>query len=334
MSEGEIIENGGLSRYDLSFYSFRQLQRDHIRFEQEYVDKFPNKFVCRILTNYMCHAQENDLDGFEKAVSDVLRRKQHNEYYYNSRICFTVPLTNKMQEFDFASSCDFKKRTVITYILHRFTALPVWEREKIYFIFQYKAIISAIEKKELLLVKNITGKEYEVKPYRIVVDENSFSYYLMGYSRFKGEDGDFEFHSFNLSRISECRSKHREFLLTCREENEAKEIYEKFGPAYAISKPSDGKIEKTVVRLTEKGYKSLFLMIIARQRPIPISKPIAVNIGGKRYYVLEFDCSHRQIHNYFFSYGAEAEIISPEWLRSSFCSGYQRAWEQYWMEQS
>ena len=88
----------------------------------------------------MCYAQENHLDEFEKEVSNVFKKKQNNEYYHDNRISFTSSLTDKMREFDFVSDDNFKKRPVITYILDRFTALSLSEREKIYYHIQYKTI--------------------------------------------------------------------------------------------------------------------------------------------------------------------------------------------------
>lgn len=329
MREAEGIEKGMLSRYDMSYYTFRQLQRDHIRFEQEYVNGFPNGFICRILENYMCYAQENYLDEFEEEVSNLFAKKQNNECYHDGRISFTSSLTDKMREFDFITHNNFKKRPVITYILDRFTALPLSEREKIYCYIQYKAIIDAINKNEILLINNSGKTEYEVKPYDIAIDDNSLSYYLIGYSRDKGSRDAFGYYSLKLSRIKECRSKHREFNLTNKEQKAAKEILEKFGAAYVTKNLTSNQIEKAVVRLTEKGYKSLYLKIIAHQRPIPMSEPKVVLINNMQYYELEFDCSHQQIRNYFFSFGMEAEVISPQSLRENFSREYQKAIEQY-----
>lgn len=330
MGRQEIIEQGILSRYDLSYYSYRQLQRDHIRFNQQYVSKFPNNFICRILINYMEYAQEFLSDSFEKEISERFEKETYyNEYYYNDRIAFTTDLTTKIYDFDFINDEKFKKRTAITYILEKFTLLNFSEREKIYFYPQYKKVNESIEKREILLLKGVNGKEYEVKPYDFTVDDNSFSYYLIGYSRLRGEDTDYEYHSIKLSRIMECRSKHREYSLSYQETKAAKEVYNKFGAAY-VTKNLNGKtIEKTIIRLTEKGYRSLFLKIIAHQRPIPVSEPKEVIINGQSYYELEFDCSHQQIRNYFFSFGKEAEVISPVSLRERFYQEYMDAISSY-----
>ncbi len=46
---GESFDAGTISRYDMSDSTYRQLQRDHIRFEEKYAEKFSNGFICRIL---------------------------------------------------------------------------------------------------------------------------------------------------------------------------------------------------------------------------------------------------------------------------------------------
>ena len=73
----------------------------------------------------------------------------------------------------------------------------------------------------------------------------------------------------------------------------------------------------------------MFLKVIARQRPIPVAEPKTVRIGGKVFYELEFDCSYRQISNYFFSFGKDAEIVSPLRIREDFIKKYSEALEIY-----
>lgn len=325
----EIIEAGMLSRYDMSYYTYRQLQRDHIRFEEEYTEKFGNKFICKILINYMCYAQEYFLERFESDVVKRLEKSEHDEYIKDDRISLTKQLTDKFLEFEFSSHRDFKKRSVITYILEQFTLLALSEREIVYCYPQYRAIAEVIDKNEILLVSLFSGNEYEIKPYNIKTDENTLSNYLIGYSRPKGSKDEFDGHSFKLSRIEKCRSSHKDSVLSFKEIKILKEISEKFGSAYIVRNLAKKDIEKTIIRLTEKGYENLYLRIIAHQRPIPISEPVLIDIDGKVFYDLTFDCSHQQIRNYFFSFGAEAEVIFPIWLREKFINEYRLAIDQY-----
>ena len=324
---GESFDAGTLSRYDMSDSTYRQLQRDHIRFEEDYAEKFNNGFICRILINYMCYAQENFLERFESDIEKAFVNTEHDQYKKDDRISFTKQLTEKIAEFDFSTNPSFKKRVVITYLLEQFTLLPLSEREIVYCYLQYTSIKQAMDKKELLIVKQLTGKEFEVKPFDIRIDENTLSYYLIGYSRLKGSEGPFESRSFKLSRINECRSKHKEFELSYKEIRSLVEINEKFGCAYIVRNLEE--IEKTIVRLSKKGYENLYLRIISHQRPIPVTPPKQISLEGEDYYDLTFDCSHQHIRNYFFSFGAEAEVISPLWLRDRFMNDYKKSIERY-----
>ena len=229
---GEEFVSESLSRFDMSYFTFRQLQRDHINFKESYADKFENGFICRILINYMSYAQENFCIDFEAAVENILKNREREEYSNGARITFTKALADKMGEFEFTNRDDFKKRPVITYILKSFAALRISEREKIYNYDIFKTIEKAFSDNELLYVKISSGFEYEVKPYSIDVDDNSGSYYLIGYSRRKSGEEGYECHSFKLSRIRICKSRYIESVLSARELRNAKEICEKFGCAY------------------------------------------------------------------------------------------------------
>lgn len=325
----EELVPGSLSRYDMSYFTFRQLQRDHINFKESYADKFENGFICQMLVNYMSYAQKNFLKDFEEAVAGVLESRDDEEYSNNARITITKELKGKMEEFKFSNRDDFRKRPVITYILNSFAALRISEREKIFNRQIFKTIEKAINDNELLFIKNSAGHEFDVKPYSIDVDDNSGSYYFIGYSRRNSSDKDYECRSFKLSRIRICKSRYIESVLSPRELRNAKEICEKFGCAYMTGNLTKKDIERSVVRLSTHGYKDLFLKVIVRQRPIPVAEPKTVHIGGKVFFELEFDCSYRQIRNYFFSFGNDAEIVSPLRLREEFIEKYSEALESY-----
>ncbi len=326
----EVICIGALSRYDLSFYSYRQLQRDYIRFEQKYTEKFKNDFICRILINYMSYAQNHFRDKFEQDMLSYLSVKSDNEYYISDfRITFTKDLVSKIKEFDFALKGSLKKRRIINFILEQFTSLSFSEREMIYFYSHYENINKALETSTMLLITHSDGQEFEVKPYCLKIDDNSYSYYLVGYSRKRGSDDEFEIHPIKLNRIRKCKLNYKEFVLTSKNKSTAQKMLEKFGSAYIVSDLDEKNIKPIVVRLTEYGYKQLFLKFITHQRPIPISQPEQIVIDDNRYYDLRFDCSEGQIHNYFFSFGEDAEIIEPEFLRNKFFEKFQAAVEHY-----
>lgn len=319
-----------LTRYRLSSFTLRQLKRDHIRFECKYAEKFPNSFVCRILVNYMSYAQDNFAKRFEEEVRARLDDGSRKKSQGNYRMTFTNVLTNKMAQFDFVKHpklAEHKSR-VVTYILEKFAALSIAEREKIYCYPHFKIIGEAMEKNAALILHSSDGC-FEVKPYALEVDENALSYYLAGFSRKSGSDDSFGCYSFKLSRITECSSNNKDIRIPPEEIANMKKMIEKFGCAYLMRALDMEDSDTSVVWLTKKGYEKLFLRRIAHQRPVPIAEP--KKISEKHYsYELEFDCSHRQIKNYFFLFGEEAFVVKPEnEIRNKFRREYKAAAERY-----
>lgn len=327
-NRNESVDRGQLSRYDLSYFAYRQLQRDYINFEEAYIEHFSSRFICRILYHYMCILPEDSAERFEARIREQYAVKPEKPFY-SHRISLNNALTDKMREFSFVEDKQFGKRVVINYILEQFAALPLDEREKIYFFETCRTIRRAIEESQLLILSITTRPQtiIEVKPLDLLTDENTGSCYLIGYSRTRESDDAFDYCSIKLSRIRRCGMRMEEFSLSRKEETVVRRICEKFGAAYVPRKLNSDQIEQTVVRLTKYGYESLYLKYIPRQRPLPCIAPVLSDDG--EHYELTFDCSHNQIMNYFFVYGKDAEVISPEWLRGKMKERYQGALEAY-----
>ena len=324
----ESIQQGNLSRYDLSYFAYRQLQRDHIRFEEAYTGHFSSRFICRILYHYMCFLPEGSAAQFEDNIRKQYAVKQEKAFWEN-RFTLNKALAGKMREFTFAEDRQFGKRIVINYILEQFASLPLDEREKIYFYDAYRTIQQAIEQGKLLLI-SVTTKPKEilaVKPLELLTDENTGSCYLIGYSRVRESGDAFACCSVKLTRIRRCSMRLEEYSLSRKEKADVRKICEKFGAAYVSRRLDPAQIERAVVRLTKFGYESLYLKYISRQRPLPCMAPVLC--GDGEHYELEFDCSYNQIMNYFFVYGRDAEVISPESLRGKMEEKYRKALEVY-----
>lgn len=329
MGGNESIMTGDLSRYDLSPSTYRLLQKDHIRFEEKYVRKFGNSFICRILINYMRYAEKNFPDSFEKEIADYFVSKAGNEYHIDFRLSFNKALTEKMEQFDFVRLDSFRKRKAINFILEKYAGLPLAERERIYFVDHFKAIREAIENNIMIVIRNSYGAEYEVRPYKLEIDDNTLSYYLIGFSRTRGSDAEFTCHSNKVSRIRMCYIKNTESALSFSERTNAGKMLEKYGAAYMPKSLDSKEMDLSVIRLTENGYNKLFLRSIAHQRPIPTDEPQAVEINGKTFYELRFDCSYDQIKNYFFPFGADAVVVEPAELKAIFAEKYRDALKCY-----
>ena len=88
-----------------------------------------------------------------------------------------------------------------------------------------------------------------------------------------------------------------------------------YSPAYLIGKP-----EQIKVRLTKKGKQSYQTRLYSRPEKIE-------SLSTDDTYV--FNCTQQQIFNYFFPFGADAEIISPESLRNRFKNALEKSLSQY-----
>ena len=75
-------------------------------------------------------------------------------------------------------------------------------------------------------------------------------------------------------------------------------------PAYLVGKP-----EHIKVKLTKNGKRAYQARFYSRPEKIE-------SLSTDDVYV--FDCTQLQIYNYFFSFGSDAEIISPVELREKF----------------
>ena len=129
--------------------------------------------------------------------------------------------------------------------------------------------------------------------------------YLVCYSYKDGEvDKDKKVASFSMARISEPRFLHKSFYLNKQEINHIENCITKHSPAYLVGQP-----EQILVRLTPLGKQSYKSRLYSRPEKIE-------ELSSEDVYA--FHCTPQQIYNYFFSFGANAEIISPEHLRNRF----------------
>lgn len=122
--------------------------------------------------------------------------------------------------------------------------------------------------------------------------------------------------SFAMSRITNLtKLPHKSFSLSQREIKALEENVTKYSPAYLIESPSFIKL-----RLTKKGVQIYNSRIFGR--PEKISE-----LSFEDTYV--FDCTQRQAYNFFYSFGAEVEIISPQSLRDLFIKTHNDAIKNY-----
>lgn len=204
-------------------------------------------------------------------------------------------------------------------VIEEYCSLPFIKRERIYRKDIYETIEKACSEKRILKIKaNYYGKDqlFYVYPYKIVPDPFHTQAYLVCYSR-KAEDEEKDkiVASFSMARISSPTMLTKTFHLNKQEIANIDSKIANYSPAYLIGKP-----EQISVRLTKKGKQSYQSRLYSRPEKIE-------SLSNDDIYV--FDCTQQQIFNYFFSFGADAEIISPEYLRNRFKNAHEKALSKY-----
>lgn len=204
-------------------------------------------------------------------------------------------------------------------VIEEYCSLPFIKRERIYRKDIYEIIERACQEKRILKIKaNYYGMDqlFYVYPYKIVPDSFHTQSYLVCYSRRAGEEEkDKIIASFSMARINTPTMLTKIFHLNKHEILNIDSQISNYSPAYLIGKP-----EQIKVRLTKKGKQSYQSRLYSRPEKIE-------SLSTDDIYV--FDCTQQQIYNYFFSFGADAEIISPEYLRNRFINVHEKSLKQY-----
>ena len=313
------------TRYALTPAMERLLLKDHLCFQEEIITKIDNKDICRILTGYLQYRRDQDpyLLGSELTEAFEKNQKRRTSSY---RMRFGRELTDMICSFDFSREEGFDARILVEKLLSDYCSLPYAEREKIYFYETYLTIMECIrDQTELQIrVRSVPGdvRAFTYKPCLLCMDENSLLCYLAGYSREAGKGGKFSIYAVRLQRIISAYNTKEESNLTKDKQTAIQERIDEFGIAYI----NQAESEPITVALTENGYLK-YLKIMLHQRPLP-SEP--VEAGDAEFpYILKFQCSHYQIENYFFSFGADAKILSPPELADRFAARYAEAAARY-----
>lgn len=223
-------------------------------------------------------------------------------------------------------SSDFKENFYYDSLPHYIKTLieeyahePYILRERIYFKKIFDDIAEAISTKKQLLITVSDGTSFYTLPYKVLSDPLTTTNYLTGYSYRPEEGKDAKYPaSYKIAAIRKIRiQKSRSGVLHPEEESVLlKRISEK-GVQFLVSGFTEVK-----VRFTRKGMHSFERWLHLRPAPSLVEKK-------EEDYILTFRCSLHQARAYFFKFGAEAEILSPQSLREEFAAQYAKASEQY-----
>ncbi|MBO5946410.1 MAG: WYL domain-containing protein [Clostridia bacterium] len=214
-------------------------------------------------------------------------------------------------------------------IYEEYAAKPLFEREAIAFKDVVEKINSAKEQKKrikLSLIKRIDPKSNEYKanwfyflPYGIMQGKASLFSYAVGYFQRIEKDGtlgEWKVASVRISRIDFCKVQSKSYHLSKAECKQIEDDIAGKGVEYLA-----GDTKKIKVRFTDFGLEQFSQHLFQRPNDYKVSSE------DKSIYV--FNCTPFQAKNYFFKFGADAEIIEPDDLRKEIAAKYRDAYMRY-----
>ncbi len=257
---------------------------------------------------------EKEKKIIEKRNEQYNHLKTENKLYHLSKETINI-LENICNEGENYS----RPSQYIRYVIEEYCALPFIERERIFRKPIYDLVEEAcMHKRVLQITQNYNGKDvaFDVYPYKIAPDTFHTQSYLVCYSRLETEDESSRIvASFSMARLSKVSKRKRTFHLNAREIALIEDSIANNSPAYLV-----GKVEQIQVRLTEKGKQSFRSRLYSRPEKVEA-------LSSDDIYV--FNCTQQQAFNYFFPFGADAEIISPRHLRNRFKNVHLNALSSY-----
>lgn len=212
-----------------------------------------------------------------------------------------------------------KAGAYIKCVLEEYASLPFIKRERIFKKQVYETVEYACRMNYLLQVKTLVYGERQtflVYPYKIVPDPLCTQEYLACFTRKVTESSkEKKDASFSMARLQKPVVLKQNAFLSKAEIAKIEDDIAKLTVAYLLEEPQEIR-----VRLTERGKRSYQTKLYSRP-----DKDEARSTEEE--YI--FNCSQQQAYNYFFPFGAEAEILSPPSLRDRITRNYENALSQY-----
>lgn len=214
-------------------------------------------------------------------------------------------------------------------IIEDYASQSFYQREAIL----YKDILAQIEselelppeqRRIIRIEQTFRGetKIFDVKAFKLLPDSNTNYHYLVCLSKRAEEPGlPNRITSFRISRISKVKPRARSLgsgKIPATREKEIERAIASKGVQYLV-----GDSVEIKVRMTKKGFG--MYQSILHMRPPVVSPPIVSDDS----ILLIFNCTELQIKNYFFRFGPDAVVVSPERLKVDFLSEYKNALEAY-----
>jgi len=202
-------------------------------------------------------------------------------------------------------------------LIEEYARLPYKKRERIYYIQKYQTLENAILAQKQLLLTVSSGRRFHVLPYSIMEDPLGTASYLVGFSYETGSDKTAKIPcSFRIASLQDFRIENSKsgYLHPADIQLLKKKITDN-GVQFLISDTVTIK-----VKLSQGGIDKFNHQLTLRPSPTHTDKETDI---------YTFNCSKAQAEFYFFKFGKDVEVLSPEDLRDRFKTGYSDAYNNY-----
>ena len=301
---GEINRNGFLNALLKNYFSIYDAKAS------EQIEKFTT-----IVNNHIF--QENKANDL---INELITSSSF--FYFNKQDSLDTSISFKLinsnynifrmiesKYLNYQSISSFFRNMIDSYL-----SLPKYKREQIIYLPTYELLMDAINDKRKIKVFLKSGEEREVMPYSISPSKEEIYNYLISMS---GNNEKKVVSSIHLSRIDSIYLLKEKYVLN-KEDIEKLDAVINNAPQFPYTNPCIAKIKLT--KAGQRLYKKKYL-----NRPIPYA------IEDDIYY---FNCSFDQLVIYFFGFGKEAFVISPDYLKNNLKEKYLDAYNKYSKEES
>jgi len=300
---GEINKNGFLNTLLKNYFTtYDNMMNSHIDTYAKILKKhiYQENKIAEIVNDLI---KTNELLPFkvnkniEASISFKLINSNHN--------IFRV-IENKYLSYQSISS--FFRNLIESYL-----SLPKYKREQIIYLPTYELLMDAIKDKRKIKIYLKKDNEKVIFPYKVSSNKEEIYNYLIGLSYSKNK---YTINSIHLSRIDYIYLLKEKFDI--EEENITKlERVIENGAQFPYTTPciAQIKLTKTGQRLYRKKY---------------LNRPNVIKIEDDVYH---FNCSFDQLVLYFFSFGKEAQILTPDYLKKNLKEQYLEAYNSYSFEE-
>ena len=224
------------------------------------------------------------------------------------------------------------------YFVEKYLRMSLSEREKTFYHKLIDEFNDAAKLKRVILVRRNNGKKKSyLLPYRIITAEENGHQYLTGFAVQKNDTGGYNYKGLINIPIYSVLPFNETFFFEKVDEikpekdlNFTKNSCQSYLMAVDNMKDrlnDDGVLyisaftSKVKVRLTDTGLEYLYSRIQYRPRNFKHDK--------NDNHIIYFNGTWLQTFLYFFKFGAEAEIITPDDYRNRFREQYQSALDNY-----